>query len=136
MDFIIFVVKLKTQRILIRVFQTFLSSVFPDQMSYVILQLLGFVGNKTVIEIFTTKISFHVFLILRMVFLKTIIYTKSRFYITHRTKITCFSSFFFAAHAAWFGWPFLLFYGRELLQIMKTSLLRGGWDIKVQLIFD
>ena len=34
MDFIIFVGKLKTQRILIRVFQTFLSSVFPDQMYY------------------------------------------------------------------------------------------------------
>ena len=52
MDFIIFVGKLKTQRILIRVFQTFLSSVFPDQMSYVIHQLLGFVGNKTDIETF------------------------------------------------------------------------------------
>ena len=52
MDFIIFVGKLKTQRILIRVFQTFLSSVFPDQMSYVIRQLLGFVGNKTDIETF------------------------------------------------------------------------------------
>ena len=34
MDFIIFVGKLKTQRILIWVFQTFLSSVFPDQMYY------------------------------------------------------------------------------------------------------
>ena len=52
MDFIIFVGKLKTERILIRVFQRFLSSVFPDQMSYVIHQLLGYVGNKADIETF------------------------------------------------------------------------------------
>ena len=52
MDFIILVGKLKTQRILIRVFSTFLSFVFPDQMSYVICQLLGFVRNKTDIETF------------------------------------------------------------------------------------
>ena len=52
MDFNIFVGKLKTQRILFWVFQTFLSSVFPDQMSYVIRQLLGFVGNKTGTETF------------------------------------------------------------------------------------
>ena len=61
MDFIIFVGKLKTQRILIRVFQTFLSSVFPDQMSYVIRQLLGFVGNKTDIETFHNQNIFSCF---------------------------------------------------------------------------